>query len=217
MHLLWLSLAAYAILSTGSVGALAAFAIAVAIVVMRHVATVLGAVFVGMLALALFGATLIGRLSELSGSTTADNSLVWRFYQWQAALRLTPDLNLFGIGWQQVQERLPNKLPAHSAYVATYVELGLLGAAASLLGFAVMFASAARARETAALLVFVLVSSITDPIAFYPSTLTSIVLLLAASKSEADALKARAPLPRTAIRPRLITHGIQGDLGAHRS
>lgn len=198
--IVWLVIAAYAILSTGSVGALAALFAGLLIVVLRSVETVIGAVVVSLAALALFGATLFARLDELTSSSTPDNSFVWRYYQWQAALRLPHDPNLFGIGWQQVERLLTNGLPAHSAYVAIYVELGVVGALLSLLGIAIMFRAAERSRETLALFAFVAISSVSDPIAFYPSTLAVVITMLAIRIKSSQSLRAdEKQVPRSCV------------------
>ncbi len=180
-------LLAGAVMLTGSLGAVAALLVGIVVLLIRSLPTMV-VIAVGIAGVAtIAGATLFDRVDALTLGSGTD-SLVWRFGQWQSAIALTTPPNLFGIGWQQTEVELPNALPAHSAYVETYVELGVVGCVLVAIGFIVMALRARREILTLAILSYVLIASLTDPILFYPSTLALMMTILGIRRGASESV-----------------------------
>lgn len=168
-----------ALLSTGAIAATLTFAALAGIILLTKLSLKRWLVAVFALPLvALFGSSLLWRLSGAENLLQVD-SFVWRIQHWNFLLGAAEGHRLFGIGWQQSM-LLGSGFAAHSAYIQVIVELGVFGfalIAASWLAFLVM------SRGSLALflpLVFSAIVSITDPALLYPSTLSALVVILAA-------------------------------------
>jgi hypothetical protein len=171
-----------ALLMTGSVAAIGFAGAAALVVLARHPRRLLAAVGLGCLGLAAAGRTLIARLGAFQQTgLSGDNSATWRESQWLQALRLTRGHEFAGIGWQQTAAKVANGLQAHSAYVETVVELGILGTLVVLAGLVHLLHLARRSGVAIVLLAYVLVTSISDPTVYYPACLTVLLVLLAAT------------------------------------
>lgn len=181
----WLLVAVFgaAILLTGSVGALGTVALGLAVIVVsRGVGRALGVLMAGAIGLVALGQTLAGRIGALVSGDPNLNSLNWRFEQWRSAIALLGNQLWTGIGWQQIPLRIDSGLEAHSAYVEIYVELGIIGTV--LLGFGVVALLIWAGPRLVALVMVgvVLVSSITDPVLVYPSSMATLLTLLACER-----------------------------------
>lgn len=82
------------------------------------------------------------RLAELEAPRTyrgtAGNTLVWRMDYWRETMSLAQDTPLTGIGVKMTEFRSEERMPPHNDYLRSYVEMGLIGAAAwgaSLIAF----------------------------------------------------------------------------------
>lgn len=148
--------------------------------------------FCVLVAAASLGGTVIDRLQVIGASGQA-SSLTWRAIQWSGLIDRSSDSRSFGIGWQQSEVVSAGGLAAHSAYVQTFVELGYFGCALALFGAMASFATFMRHAGAALMVVYMLVASITDPVIFYPSSLTAFLIVLAMT---VDPIAKRAPSAR---------------------
>lgn len=126
------------------------------------------------------GNALTSRLQSIgSDGVGSSDAFVWRLAQWQQAFELLDDHVAWGVGRNQIQNILPNGLGAHSGYVTLVVETGLAGSMIIAIGFAFALMSLAgkRPQGAAAIWVFALLVSVTDPVLLYPSTLTMLIVL----------------------------------------
>ncbi len=128
-------------------------------------------------AAALLGSVVLSRLMEVGATGRAD-SLLWRQIQWEKLLSVSAGDRLFGIGWQQSGAASGNGLGAHSAYVQALVETGAVGCLLMVVGATVAFSWVHRSTTAAVLTIYCAVASLTDPVAFYPSCLTALIVLL---------------------------------------
>ncbi|MGT2425255.1 O-antigen ligase family protein [Amnibacterium kyonggiense] len=178
-----IGLFAVAILMTSSIGALATVAAAALVILFRRgVLRALAVIAAGLIGVVAVGDTLIGRIDALTGGNQNLNSVNWRFEQWAQAIAISPEQWFTGIGWQQVPNRIPDGLEAHSAYVEIWVELGLLGSILAVIGALVLLNSAWPRLLPMLLMIVVLISSITDPVIVYPSSLATLLTLLACER-----------------------------------
>lgn len=126
------------------------------------------------------GTTMVTRIEALlTSSGSQANSGTWRVEQWQRALDMRAGYELFGIGWQRIEELTPNGLGAHSGYVQLLVELGLVGAVITSAGLVIAVASTVRSRLSAIVWLYILGASTTDPVFLYPSVAVVAVVVLA--------------------------------------
>ncbi|MDD7963509.1 O-antigen ligase family protein [Microbacterium thalli] len=173
-----------AILTTGSLGALGALGIAALILVLKSFRWLVSGLVAAGIVFAIAGGTLLARVDGLANLASGQNSLTWRFERWSQSLGLAPVPNFFGIGWEQIESALNG--PAHSSYVAIYVELGLIGVAALTAGAVITARAAHKERFSLAVIIFVLIASATDPVIFYPATVVTWVLVLGLRQREGD-------------------------------
>lgn len=178
------------IVSTGSLGALGALALGLLIVHSDRLPRLLAAGGLVVLAALMSGVALTERLSAINSTGGNINSVSWRLNRWHDALNLAPDPNIWGIGWEQIEFRLSG--PAHSSYVAIYVELGLCGALLVVAGLAAFLRSFGATRLAFGLAAFVLISSVTDPVLFYPSALAAWLFVASLMAVQREVLTQRA-------------------------
>lgn len=172
-----------AVLTTGSITATILLFAGVALLLAQNFRRLLlGLVVLGVF-IAVAGQTLLSRLDFVSqtadGPAAASNSGAWRIGQWQRAFRLLEGNEAAGIGWGEIPLRIGNNLGAHNAYVQLAVELGWAAVVAVLL---VVFASVLTSMRSRVQLVawaYVLLASMSDPVLFYPSSITLLLFLLA--------------------------------------
>jgi hypothetical protein len=183
-RILFLAIAGGALLATGSMTALLVLVACMGLVLARSVKRLVAAIAVAAVFLALAGQTLLSRLdfaAATAGGAAADsNSGAWRLGQWNRALRLLEGSESAGIGWGEIPLRVGNGLGAHNAYVQLVVELGW--AATVALAFIVV-GSVLMSRTRHVLLIvwgYVLLTSMGDPVLFYPSSMTVLLFILAA-------------------------------------
>lgn len=163
------------VLASGSLGAAATVLVIGLLSSARRIGS-LAAVAVGtMVVVIAFGATLIERLSRYD-LADPNNSLVWRLGRWGDSMALADWTSPFGIGPGGVEQTLGG--PAHSAYVAILVELGWLGAGLVTIGMIWTLRSCVRNTVVVAATSFMLITSVTDPILYYPSTLTVFLVII---------------------------------------
>jgi O-antigen ligase len=142
-----------ALLLTQSLGGLAAFAAGAAILVIlstsmstaRKLLLMIGAIGAATVAFSVSGAS--QRLSEFQAfnaetaiaTGVSDDSLGWRFINWNLLLRAWGEHPLMGYGLGSTQTFvMPLGAPPHSAFVQILVETGLVGAAIVGLAFIVL-------------------------------------------------------------------------------
>ncbi len=181
---LLLSVLTVALVMTGSMTAIGFFCLAALAILVRRPRRLLflGGLVAAVAAIA--GATLLARIGSLGESgLRGDNSGTWRETQWSQALALVDGREVIGIGWQQTSKQLANGLEAHSAYVQAIVELGLVGSFLVLAAVAYLVARVHRHLVSVVLLAYVLATSITDPVLFYPSSLVVLLVAVAAVES----------------------------------
>lgn len=176
-----LSLAALMFL-TGSLGALAATAVSAGLLLVRRPLVLIAVACATFVFYVTAGTVLSTRIDFLTGSGSQQNSLTWRADRWAAALHLAPSPNIFGIGWEEVAAAVGG--PAHSTFIAVYVELGLVGSILLLVALAVTASVQNRTAFGLVALAFIVLSSITDPVAYYPSTMTMWLALSALALRE---------------------------------
>ncbi|MBC9735314.1 O-antigen ligase family protein [Nocardioides marmotae] len=164
-----------AILVTVSVGATLTLLGAAAVLVSRRGSRYRGAFVLVGAVIAFTGAGVAQRLAALR-SPSQQNSVDWRFERWKQALSISEQDRMFGLGWEGLQERLGG--PAHSAYVALLVEVGVVGLVLVLGAVAYATAGSGLSVSGAAIMGFVLVTSLTDPILFYPATMASWLVVM---------------------------------------
>jgi O-antigen ligase len=170
------------IVITASLGAIISLAVGLIVLFARKPSRILGLGLLGGGSLLVVGSSLIERVNFLSNAGSDNNSLTWRIDRWKSALNISEQPSLLGIGWEQVEAQIGG--PAHSGFIAIYVELGIAGAALLVLALTrfarVSMTQVAReSRIAPSLLVFVLTASVTDPILIYPSTLAIWIALSA--------------------------------------
>ena len=140
-HLGSLGIVTLAVIATSSLGGLATIAFGLVVLLLlldRGTRGRLGAfAFValgGLVSLSFFGSTIFSRLDELGSTATADqsaggeNSLDWRFRNWQALLKVWEQQPVVGWGYGSTSDliRPLGELP-HSGPVQLLVETGVLG------------------------------------------------------------------------------------------
>lgn len=170
----------FVILMTGSLGALGATLIGAGVILLRKPVALLLAVSASIALLLLSSSTVLSRAEFIFGAGAEQNSLTWRVQRWAQAFALAPEPNVFGVGWEQIEALIGG--PAHSTFVALLVELGGVGFGLVLIAAAVTILGHRKTRLSFALVVTVAVASITDPIAFYPSTMTIWLAIAALEK-----------------------------------
>jgi O-antigen ligase len=180
--LLYVALAVSAMFVAGSLSALAVLIVVSFILLFRHLRRAVVGMALGFLLFAVAGTTLTQRLNFLESGAGADtNSLSWRFAQWSEALQFVRGSEWTGIGYQQAILRTNDGLGVHNGFVQTYVELGILGIALLLIGLIATLFSARNPAVVHAAWIYILVTSITDPVFFYPSTLAVVLVVTAES------------------------------------
>jgi len=187
----YLLIAGGAVLTTGSITATLMLVAAVGVLLARNVKRLM----VGLLVLGIFvataGQTLLSRLDFVSqtsaGPAASGNSGTWRLGQWQRVLRLLEGNETTGIGWGEIPLKVGNNLGAHNAYVQLAVELGWAALVAVLLIVAASLMAALRNRLHLVAWIYVLATSMSDPVLFYPSSMTLLLFLLAASPNHKPA------------------------------
>jgi O-antigen ligase len=196
-HWLYIAYLGAAMFMTSSLGALGAVALGALIVltVRGGIMRLLGIAFAAILGVATVGASLLDRVGAVTGQDQKLNSLDWRYEHWAQALQLPGDKWPIGIGWQQVGALMPDGLEAHSAYVEIWVELGLIGTLIALVGLTTLFWRNIRFLVPGILLVVVMVASYTDPVLFYPSTITALLTLLALEQLKREPTPGEPPEP----------------------
>lgn len=140
-HLGSLGIVTLAVIATSSLGGLAtiAFGLVVLLLLLERGTRGRLAAFVfvalgGLVSLSFFGSTIFSRLDELGSTATADqsaggeNSLDWRFRNWQALLKFWEQQPVIGWGYGSTSDliRPLGELP-HSGPVQLLVETGVLG------------------------------------------------------------------------------------------
>lgn len=178
--------AAGALMTTGSIMAILILAACLGLALAHSFKRLLLAVLAAAFFLALAGQTLLNRLDFAAetalGAASGANSGAWRLGQWNRALRLLDGHEEAGIGWGEIPLRIGNGLGAHNAYVQLVVELGWAGAlAAGLAVVAAVLMSVRRGRTVLLAWSYVLLTSMSDPVLFYPSSMTVLLFILAAS------------------------------------
>jgi O-antigen ligase len=170
-----------AMLMTGSVAAAVYFGGAVLLVLLQYRRRLLGLAVVGAIGLAAAGGTLLARLGAFAATGNGGpNSATWRETQWQQVLMIWRDGHqLAGYGWQQTDKLLANGLEAHSGYVQTLGELGVVGAVIVLCGLIALATVSVRTVLAAALVGYVLLTAVSDPTFYYPPCATTLFVLLA--------------------------------------
>lgn len=181
IHMGEIALLLVGILLTGALAAALTMAVLwlVAVLWRRSVRDLVLATLAGLAVLP-FGTLIMARLEAGAGAGSFD-SLVWRLGQWQNLLNASGDQRVFGIGWQQSLEASGNGLGAHSAYVQALVEVGWVGSLLMLVGLLFAGRGLELPLTNVLIIAFVLVTSVTDPVLFYPSVLvvSSVVMLSA--------------------------------------
>lgn len=172
---------AAAFLTSGARIATLTLALTLLVVLLPRARRLLSMVLLSIAGLAVAGTTLLTRLGALgqNSATTGDDAMSWRIGQWGRALALFPGNEAVGIGRGQIEKQLPNGLGAHSAYVQSLVEFGVIGSALIAIAILAVLIGGVRSLSMAAMWVFALVSSVTDPVLFYPSTLTLLTIFTA--------------------------------------
>ncbi|MFJ6027576.1 hypothetical protein ACIQCN_08930 [Pseudarthrobacter sp. NPDC092424] len=177
--------AAGALMMTGSITAILILAACLGLALAHSFRRLILAALAAAFFLALAGQTLLNRLDFAAetalGAASGANSGAWRLGQWGRALRLLDGHEEAGIGWGQIPLRIGNGLGAHNAYVQLVVELGWAGALAAGLAVVATVLMAGRRNRTVLLgWSYVLLTSMSDPVLFYPSSMTVLLFILAA-------------------------------------
>lgn len=171
----------YAMLLAASQTALLIVAVLCFVALVRFPGRLVSASIVAFGVIGVMGSTFLVRVAPFieSKDLASSESGLWRLNQWQAALNLVEQPNLFGIGWQQTKVLIGDGLGAHSAYVSAYVELGVVGSLLVLAGLMLVVKSVYRILPAAMVWVYFILCSVTDPVLFYPSCLCVGIVLTA--------------------------------------
>lgn len=193
-----IALLAVAILLTGALASTLTLAALwlLATLINRRIRDITLALAAGAIVL-IFGALLVARVST-GLSTGQFDSFTWRVIQWNRLLSISASSREFGIGWQQSSVQSGNGLAAHSAYVQAYVELGWVGCLIVVAGAVIFIVALRKSLQNLLLVVYALVTSVTDPVIFYPSTLSVLVILLASNESPPISFRDNQGTPRYA-------------------
>jgi len=178
-----IALLAIAILLTGALASTLTLAVVwvAATLIQRRLRDIILALIAGTLVIA-FGSLLLTRVTAGLSSGQFE-SFAWRVIQWQRLLGISIDSREFGIGWQQSLTQSGNGLGAHSAYVQAFVELGWVGCLTVTLGAVISYLALHKTLQNTLLVFYIIVTSATDPVILYPSTLSVALVLLASSTS----------------------------------
>ena len=138
------------------------------------------------LALAAPGSVLIERFASLqaSGGLTGQNAAGWRFGQWERALDLQDGMGATGLGWTRAQELLPAGLGVHNGYLQVFLELGLLGVLGLIIVIFALVRLGKGGKVPVAIMVFVLGTTIADPVLLYPPITYLLLVVLLTSKGD---------------------------------
>jgi len=121
------------------------------------------------------GNVIIERVEFVLNDQTGSNSFAWRVTQWRQSLEVSEGRRMLGIGYQQARVLLDNNLGVHSAYVQLFTELGLVGTSIVFIAILTSFLAIKMNRQVLSLWIFVLLTSVTDPVLLYPSSLILLV------------------------------------------
>jgi O-antigen ligase len=193
-----------ALVLTGSRAALLVFVLLLLPAIWMRARRFFGLLVPALAALPFVGTTIVTRLESITatGGLTGQNASGWRIGQWWQALAATRGHELFGIGWGQTESVLSDQLGAHSTYIQIWLELGRLGAVACAVGLLFLFGLVRRVRVAQILLVYCLVTGISDPVLLYPSCLTVLLVLLAElTRVPEPGSPEDAPAPAARVRP----------------
>lgn len=206
----YLLMAGGAVLTTGSITATMMLFGAAGILLARNIKRLMAGLLVLGVFVATVGQTLLSRLDFVSqtaaGPAAASNSGAWRLGQWQRALRLLEGNEATGIGWGEIPLRIGNNLGAHNAYVQLAVELGWASLVLVLLVVAAHLIVSFRNRIQLVAWIYVLATSISDPVLFYPSSMTILLFILAQTAQKRRPVE--VPAPGTAL-----PSALQGSAG----
>lgn len=134
------------------------------------------------------GPTLIERFAALSSpaGVGGSNAMTWRLNQWSMALEISAENRLVGIGFQRTESLMPNGLGAHNGYVEILAELGVSGFVLIAVGVLVAASTTKISRASVGAWTFVLISSATDPVLLYPSSLLMLLVILAMERKKSQ-------------------------------